>query len=116
VAKYEVGQEVVIHDRNERRLGGPWKGIVTKVGRTLLTVEAAADYGRVYKYRMDDQQEAGGYGSRWFSTLEQEAARAQEAEDRATLAEHGFQLDMHARPTDAALHMVAELLRSVPDV
>ncbi len=109
----EVGQEVVIHDQNENRLGGPVRGIVVKIGRTLVTIKGR--YGREVKYGIEDRRIRDNYGHSWFTTLEQEAAAAQRDADIATLAASGFKLDWHARPTDADLHAVAELLRTVPD-
>lgn len=109
---YEVGQTVVIHDQNEKRLGGPVTGIITKVGRTLVTIKGP--YGREVKYGMDDQSIRDNLGHSWFRTLDQEAAAAQRQADLATIAERGFKLDYHARPADEILHLVAEFLRANP--
>jgi hypothetical protein len=58
--KFEVGQEVVIHDRDESRFGGPTRGVVTKIGRTLVTIKG--QYGRETKYGMEDQTIRDNYG------------------------------------------------------
>lgn len=107
--KFQVGQEVVLHDG---RSGSLPRGTITKIGRVLVTIQGP--YGREDKYRMDDQHVPDSNGSgRWFTTLEQEAVLAKRLEDRATLTEHGFKLDYSARPTDEKLALVADLLRSL---
>lgn len=113
MAEFQVGQMVVLHNVNDRRGGDPNVGTITKIGRTLVTV--ANKYGHEAKYGMDDQTIRDNYGHSSFKTLDQEAAAAQRSVDIATLADRGFKLDWNARPTDADLHRVAELLRAVPD-
>lgn len=108
----QVGQEVIIHNQNERRLGGATVGTITKIGRTLVTIKGP--YGREEKYEIEHQSIRDNYGHAWFRTQEQEAVTVQREADIATLAEHGFKLDYHAKPTDDVLHRVAEFLRADP--
>ena len=108
---YQVGQEVVLHAQNEKRLGGPTKGTIVKVGRTLVTIRGS--YGRESKYGMDDQIIRDNWGHSWFSTLEQEAAKEKRQENLSVLAENGFKLEFYSKPSDEKLALVADLLRSL---
>lgn len=69
----KVGDTVKVFDVNGKRLGQPtdgWDGIVTKVGRKLVTIE----YLRQSKqFRLEDGSANDTWGHQHFKTLEQAA-------------------------------------------
>lgn len=108
-ADLHVGQEVILHDVNRRRDSVDVRGVVTKVGRKLVTIKGAYAESQ---YRIAEQTRNDDYGHGSFRTLEQEALANQRVTDLATLARHGFKLEWNARPAAEDLRRVAELLEA----
>ena len=105
----EVGQEVILRDVNERRLGAPVVGTVVKIGRKLVTIEGGY---QARQYRLEDQSENNGYGHRWFETLEQREEAARRDADREVINGAGFDIKRWQGPTDETIAKVAECLRA----
>lgn len=104
-----VGQTVVLHDVNRRGADRVF-GAVVKVGRKLVTI--AEPHCGEQVYRIDTGMENGGYGHRWFCTLDEQAKTDQNVADRATLDRHGFAIKRWGSET-VHLHAVAEFLRGM---
>lgn len=112
-ADLEVGQEVVVRNVNERRLGGAARGMVTKIGRKLVTIETSGMGWSARQYRLDTQYTNDDWGHQWFLTVDQQA----DEDERDTLwqriGEHGIVQKLGggagAVPTEK-LRIVAALL------
>ena len=80
--EWYVGQEVVIRNVNEHRRywtdGQPPCGVVTKVGRKLVTVEDP--YGNPKTYYIEDGQANDKWGHAWIQTKEAFAAQERRTE------------------------------------
>lgn len=103
-APLAVGDAVVVFDVNGRRRGQPpggWPGLVTKVGRTLVTIRYGHGRGQEEQFRIDTRRVNDSYGHRSFTTPEEaertERRRVAEAalRDRGVLLDHrcGLNLD-----------------------
>jgi hypothetical protein len=106
-----VGQQVVLHDVNERKSGGPTYGTIVKIGRVRVDIQYREGW-KPEQYRIDDQIICNQrHPGAWFRTLEQEADAEQREADAETLSSFGFRLD-RPRPSDDLVHAVAEFLRA----
>jgi len=95
--RYEVGQRVWIYDVNGKRMFGanPIEGKVTKIGRTLVTVER---FGQADQFRIAD----GIWNNRQFGhnrrlrTDEEKAATERHVAVNEALVEAGVQFKFGA--------------------
>ena len=86
-----VGTEVVIRDVNESRLGGPRRGVVTKVGRKLVTVQDVS-WGREQVYRLDSRRSNDAYGHASIQTPAEQAEAERREWLRLALRERGVEV------------------------
>lgn len=106
--KWYVGQDVHI----EYRYGRSKSGVVTKVGRTLVTVKGPHGSDQ---FRMDTGRINDSYGSVYIYTMEEIEQRraASEAEKRLREAGARFDYAVHARLTPEQKHAIADILEGV---
>jgi len=115
--KYEVGQEVRVFDVNGRRMGQPeggWVGFVTKIGRTLFTVEKQGVHGHSQsdQYRIETGRRNDSYSHQHVQTLDQVERDIRERDALAVIKEAGFEIKMGKRPSLGLLEAVAETIAS----
>ena len=91
-AKYAVGDRVILRDVNERRGDGPTGGVVTKVGRRLVTV--TVDHGREEQYRIETGRKNDRYEHGWIQTPDEYADEQRRGEILRALREAGVELRM----------------------
>lgn len=84
---FEVGQEVIVRDVNENRLGGPKRGTVVKVGRTLVTVQE--QYGQ-RRFSIQDRTVRDNYGHASIQTVEEYEDQIARTALLRRLREHGL--------------------------
>lgn len=106
-----IGQEVILHDVNERPGYPPTKGTIVKIGRVRVTIQEGPGW-QSRQYRIDDQSLVSDrHPGAWFRTVEQEALEGRRAADLGTLRDHGLHTG-HPRPSDDLVHQIAEFLRA----
>lgn len=82
-----------MRDVNERLLGGgPAYGVVTKVGRKLVTVQQEGRYSIEQVYRLDTRRANDNYGRAYFQTPEEYEEGKRRASILADLRERGIEL------------------------
>lgn len=108
-----TGQEVVLHDVNDRYGNGrEVTGTIVKVGRVRVHIQTREGWP-VEQYRIDDQSICNpNHPGAWFKTRKQETASKQRNTDLQTIQDHGFRPD-RPRPSNDLVHAVAEFLRSL---
>lgn len=111
MAKYEVGQEVRVSDINGRRLRsyppGGWSGIVTKVGRKLVTVRYQS---REQVFRIETGQSNDDYGHQSINTLEETEQYLRYGKAQEALKETDFQIKLGRNPSVETLEGVVAFL------
>lgn len=108
----KVGQEVRVFDRNGRRMGQPdggWPGKVTKIGRSLVTIEYL---GISDTFRMDTHVINDHYGHRYFKTLGEVAEDDRRRRALATLKEHQIELGFGHSLTLEQIEALAKVART----
>jgi hypothetical protein len=108
--QYHVGQELWRHDVNERRLGGPQRVTVTKVGRALVTVATDRGWAETFRIESGRSNDAFGHGS--LCTDAEHAAHIDRAGVMERLMAHHISPDTgygHTHPIET-LRAIADLL------
>jgi hypothetical protein len=111
MAKYEVDQQVRVSDINGRRSAsyppGGWTGIVTKVGRKLVTVRFQS---REQVFRIETGQANDQYGHQCISTLEEAEQYLRYSRAREALKETDFEVRLGRSPSVEMLEGVVAFL------
>ena len=111
-SKWYVGQEVFLRDVNEApkywKDGLPPRGIVTKVGRTLLTVEDQCRHPKTY--RLDSGRANDKYEHALVQTLEDYADQKRRAELVTKLRQTGLFGGYHVSLKTDTLEAVLQVI------
>lgn len=110
--KFYVGQPVLVDDIN--RNGRPLEeGVVTKVGRTLVSVQ----YGYHHKpvtFRIDGGTRNDQYGHQWVMTFDEHIERV--ARDGAVRRLTAHDTKVGSRVSTEVLNQIADLLDQAEEI
>lgn len=111
---YTVGQRVWIYSRNGRGQG-PVEGVVTKVGRTLVSVvEARYPSWKPETYRIDCGYRSDNYGHKWIRTEEERLYLDRESAAQERLRDLGIRFDIGSRVFSIeVLEAMADLIETM---
>lgn len=88
----KVGDEVLVFSVNSRGRP-PRRGVITRVGRTLVDIKYEGSWGgKPESFRLDTQQRNDDYGHECFKTPEQAALDERRTQAVRTLAEHRIEV------------------------
>jgi len=115
LADLKPGDRVQVFDVNGSRNGQPkggWDGIVTKVGRKLITVTYNGSH-RPKAFRLDDGRANDNYGHQHIETVEQATENLRRADILTKLRVGGLELTHRVKiDTDTLAAVLAVLNQS----
>ena len=114
--KFAVGDAVCVYGRLRRSEGFSVPGVVTKIGRTLVTIEygAEGDITTIEKFKITDQRVNDQYGQRHFMTLERAEMYRRRESVRDTLRTHGVLLSLGHDLTLEQMEALAAVFNTEP--
>lgn len=114
LASLKEGDEVIIRDVNERRLGGRKTGTVVKVGRKLLHVE---QFGQTYTYEIDGGYRNDAYRHSWIVTPEMQAEldRRDDLLERLRTCNLEIRLGFQSNFTNDQIEAILRIIEPSPD-
>lgn len=110
-----LNQEVVLIERYNRYEEGPRRGVITRIGRSLVDITVLNSDGEPSKwksYRIEDQTINDGWGHNHFMTHEQYEQAQKIKQAVGTLHEHGLERRPGKRLPDDKLLALAEFLQT----